>query len=140
MNHSKITKRLLVYLGIVLVVFGMLYFFSVCLMLVGFYRLTAMSISAIISPVLGWMIFPLVFWRPITMRIILLTCGCVLFGYGVAAIFVYLEIALPNELSGPYGLFNLLIYSIFPAVFFEGVIRFRSNWIWPNKALQRTSR
>ena len=135
MSYSKTIGRLLVYLSIVPAVLIIFYLFSVCLMSVGVYRLTAMSIGAIVSPLLAWMVFPLVFWRPITMRIVLIAFGCVLLGYGVVVVFIYLDIGLPRKLSGPYGLFNLLIYSIFPAVFFEWIARCRPGWVIPRKAL-----
>ena len=120
-------KRLIVYLGIIPLVFGLLYIFSVVFMLLGVYRLTAMSVSAFVAPALAWMIFPLVFWRPLTFKGILISLVCVFFGYGVAVIFRILNISLPYDLSGPYGLFNLLIYSLFPAIFFEWIIRYRQN-------------
>lgn len=133
-------KRFTVYIGIALVLVVLLYLLSIVFMLLGIDRLNAMTMSAIISPMLAWMVFPLFFWRPLSLRVILISFTCVFLGYAISAIFVIAKIGLPHYLSGPYDLFNLLIYSTLPAIFFEGVNRFRYNWVFPNKALHRTGR
>lgn len=135
----KMAKRLIVYLGIMFVMVIFLYLLSVVFTLLGVYRLNVMVMSAFFAPVIAWMIFPMCFWRPLSLRIILISLVCIFLGYGVSVIFVIANIGLPHHLSGPYGLFNLLIYSALPAIFFEWVNRFRFNWLFPNKALQRTN-
>lgn len=128
-------KRLVVYLGINGLVAVLFYLLSFVLILLGIYRLNAMVISMFFSPIIAWMVFPVCFWRPLSMRVILVSVACVLMGYAAGFLLMMTDVRLPRHLSGPVGFFNLLLYSLLPAIFFEWVNRFRILWVFPQPLL-----
>jgi len=122
-------KKIIVYLSIIVCMFFLTFFLSMTLMQFDVYRLRALTLSTAICPLIAWMIYPLVYWRPMTVKVFAYSLLCILLGYALSAILIFSHIRLPYVYSGSYGFINGLIYSLLPAIFFEWINFYKKHWL-----------
>ena len=115
----KILNRIIVYLAILPLVIILFFALSFMFTALGAYRLHAISFAALFGPMIAWLIYPMIYWRPMSRQKVLLFVGILLVSYACIFLLAILEIGLPDQLKGPYGLYNMLVYALIPAVFFE---------------------